>query len=169
MTWTAGRILFALVRYLDWAHSTIMPEMVVDGNREDLVQLTPAGYATAYEIKISRSDWRTMKERWRFTNGPTEHLSRFFYVVPRELFAAGGAPAFVPEWVGILTIRASAHSKYGYDQIHEERPAHRFNAKKMPDQRAKIFEACYYRYWNQRLEADRRRFFEAPQARAALS
>ena len=64
--WHSGRILFALARYLDWWQNTLMTEVSIDGFREDMIMISKAGYVSCYEIKISRGDWRSEKERIRF-------------------------------------------------------------------------------------------------------
>lgn len=166
MNWNSGRILFALAQYLDWWQNTLMTEVEIDGRREDLVMITKAGYATCFEIKISRADWRVSKERDRFRDGMThKYCSRFFYVVPFELFEKG-VPEFVPEWVGILTVRTGAGG--GYDRVREQRAAVRKPAEKLPRaQIDAIYSACYYRFWRTHMNIQRSRLFDRPRIRAA--
>ena len=160
--WNAGRVLFALARYLDWWQNTIMTEVQIDGYREDMIMITKAGYVSCYEIKISRSDWQSEKERMRFREGrgqPT-YCSRFFYVVPIELFEKG-VPEFVPDHVGILTVMA--HEGGGYDMVREARPSKRTKAQKLPaNDVAGIFKSCYYRFWRTHMNIENARLFSSP-------
>lgn len=170
--WHSGRILFALARYLDWFHNRMMTEFEIDGFREDLVMVSRAGYASVYEIKISRADWQSFKEKARFNLGaargdPGKHISRFYYVVPEDLYRECGIPDFVPEWVGVLTVRAGGPGDYlGYDVTREQRAARRFKAERLTDQTLqRIYEACYHRYWNQQTALLRERLFDRPAMR----
>ena len=162
--WHSGRILFALARYLDWWQNTLMTEVSIDGFREDMIMISKAGYVSCYEIKISRGDWRSEKERIRFRPGRTPtYCSRFFYVVPIELYEKG-VPEFVPDHIGILTV--TAHENGGYDMVREVRAAKRAKAEMLPaDQRASIFTSCYYRFWRTHMSIENSRLFNSPSKR----
>ena len=160
--WNAGRIQRALVRHLNWFQNLLIPEFELDGSRADLLQVTRAGYATEYEIKISAGDWRRDQHKGKFDPARplTKHLSRFFYVVPGHYVnTKGGAdvmgngeylplikmPDWLPDYVGILLVLGG---KQGYDSVHEMRAARRFKALPVPASvKQRAFECFYYRYW----------------------
>lgn len=100
--WHAGRVMFALARHLDPFACRLMTEFEIDGYRADLVMLSKAGYATEFEVKVSRKDWQAPKERLKLA-APRPHVARFFYVVPAPLYEQG-VPAHVPRWAGILVV-----------------------------------------------------------------
>lgn len=148
----AGRILFALARYFQWfQQKRMLTEFDLDGLREDLIIVSRAGYTTVVEIKVSLSDWKAdrNKNRW-----PSEHIARFFYAVPHDLYKRHGVPDSVPGFCGLLTVKAGCHGNYDY--CSEEHAAKRLRAKPLDaDQLRRIDEAFYYRFWRLQMDCER--------------
>lgn len=147
--WNSGRVRRALVRYLQWHQTLVIPEFDLDGGRCDLVQISRAGYATEFEIKISRADWKADADKQKWMK-PRPHIARFFYCVPEHLLPPDTVLDFVLPDAGILVCGGDG---VGYDWTREHRPARRMRAQKVDDRtQRKALEAFYYRYW--RHEAD---------------
>jgi hypothetical protein len=139
----AGDIQYALVHRLNWRQNRIMPEFYLDGGQCDLLQVTRSGYATEYEIKVSRSDWKkdATKDKWR---RPRPHVARFFYAVPIEL--ADYWPEWAPDGAGLIAVRLTNEQ---WPVLKEIRPAKRFAAQKLNQQTLdRMYEAAYFRFWN---------------------
>lgn len=165
-TWHAGHMLFALARHFNWWEQKLVTELEIGGQREDLVVISRAGYATVIEIKVTRADWLkdANKARW---SAPSKYVARFFYAVPQPVYKQG-IPEHVPPIAGLLVVRDGG-SWQGYDNVREERPALRLKAEKLPPQKlAAIDQAFYYRFWRQQMDLLRGRLHDAP-ARKALA
>lgn len=135
----------ALVRYLHWYQTKLIPEFEVDGGRCDLVQISRADYITEFEIKISRADWNADRDKAKWTT-PRPHIARFFYVVPKSLVEpVERIPDWLPDYAGILVVSGDG---VGFDQVRELRAARRRPAVKAPPELLQRgLEAFYYRYW----------------------
>jgi len=134
-----GHIIQHLARYFNWRVNRMMTELDVDGGRADLAFVTPAGYLTEIEIKLSFADFRrdAAKGKW---SKPRPHVSRFFFAVPETLVEA--VLPHLPDGAGLL-----ACSPW----IREVRPAKRRAARKLSDRQLRaIHDAAYYRYWEWR-------------------
>jgi hypothetical protein len=107
----------------------------------DLLVITPHGYATEVEIKVSRADWRAdlAKEKWAF--GLPTWISRFIYAVPASL----GIPEWVPPKCGVL--------HFDNRTLRVARAPGRIGKEKVPDKvRAYLLHRTYIRYWTQQFE-----------------
>jgi len=146
--WTAARIREVLVRHLDPLSGFLMTEFELDGGKCDVVQLSKSGYATEYEIKISRADWRgdAEKEKWQV---PRPHIRRFYYVIPADLIDEKlgdlDVPSSVAPSAGIIVVY---ETRGGFDALRTFRKAQLLEAQKVDDQtQRRSLLAAYYRYW----------------------
>lgn len=126
----------------------------------DFISVTDAGYATEYEVKISRADWLADQKKPKWVHGFPGYISRFIYVVPQALVKKG-----IPEWVSpmagvwALVERTVKHASYSRVDTWIEivRQPKRIGKEKVPD---KVLEnwrrAFYYRFWRLRIDLDRR-------------
>lgn len=160
---TAGHILRALVIHFDWWRNRCMPEWWLSsgtvteerfgfksersiGGSADLVVLTPSRYLTEIEIKVTLSDWNhdQKKQKWQ---GQRPHVSRFFYAVPESL--VDRAPDWISPAAGILAVSEG--------RVRTVREARRLKAEPVSESEVrKMYEACYFRYWRERLQTLRR-------------
>jgi hypothetical protein len=148
----AGDIQLALVQRIGWRQNRMMPEFFLDGGQCDLLQVTRSGYATEYEIKVSKSDWDkdATKDKWR---RPRPHISRFFYAVPEPL--ADYWPEWAPGGAGLIAVRFTRDL---WPVLREVRPARRLRATKLNDVTLqRMWEAAYWRYWNYAVARGRER------------
>lgn len=152
-TLNSGQMLRALAIHFDWFQNRIMPEWSMGGrywnrrgnSRADLVILTKSHYLTEVEIKVTRSDWNAdrLKDKWRQEYRP--HVSRFFYAVTPLL--AESVPDWVPSTAGILVVNPGNYVK-------ELRAARRVKAAPVSEETVRrMYEACYFRYWRDRLKS----------------
>lgn len=166
-------MLRAVGRRLDFRSGLLVPEAVVsyvtgfnatfnyerrDEYLADLMWVTSAGYATEFEIKVSRADWRAdnAKGKWGFM---PPWLSRFIYVVPVEL----GIPDFVRPEAGVWHY---APTRYYHAQITVARAPKRIGTQKVPRETTdRWLGHLHCRFWHQRLYFDKR--LPAVQAEAA--
>lgn len=119
----------------------------------DYMSISDAGYATELEVKISRADWRVDLEKPKWKVGLPSYVSRFIYVVPRELIARG-----IPEWVspvaGIWSVVPENQHSHAYVEV--VRAPKRVGKEKVPDAvLSRWLESMYYRYWRMRQEDQR--------------
>lgn len=145
--WTAGRIVLALAHKY-WASQLIMTEFEVDGGRADFVTITKHHYLTEIEIKLTVLDWKKdlKKVKWDISR---PCVSRFFYAIPETLKDA--VPNVLPEGAGIMVVSAARNSMFR-DRVSILRPAKRFKAQKISDQRIqRAWRNSYFRYWNQQI------------------
>jgi hypothetical protein len=90
-------VSFGIIRYLDEKDKSNYDEL----HECDILKVTLSGYATEYEIKISRSDFKAdLKKKHK-------HDSRFvkqiYYVVPFEML--NFAKEHVPEYAGLAFVK----------------------------------------------------------------
>jgi len=99
----------ALSGYLDFRRNLIVPNVTYIKSvlefEVDLLCVTNAGYASGYELKVSRSDLRADFKKSRHKAGghwnPYRSLKHFYYVVRRE--DEDIALDLVPEKFGVIT------------------------------------------------------------------
>lgn len=152
---TAMHLEEALGRYLDHSKSMLIPNVHFGGGECDLLEVTRAGYAVEYEIKVSASDWRADLKKAKWSSPLRRFISRFYYVVPRDLLPF---MPDIPEGVGVIVVdaywRAERWNPEGRVDFHveEARPARRFlSAPKLTDrQMQQLMTSLYYRYWDYR-------------------
>ena len=64
----------------------------------DILSLSKSGYATEYEIKVSKHDLMKDREKWHGHNH--EYIAQLFFVVPRALELI--ALKYIPERAGLF-------------------------------------------------------------------
>lgn len=147
---SALQIRAALAHHFDWFHNMMMPEWTIDGGKADLLFVSPAGYVTEIEIKISCSDWNIdrEKEKWKSAR---PHIGRFFYAVPEAL--AERAPTWLPPYVGVLVVTFNRH---GMPRVRVVREAIRRKSEKLPPSELdRMRISLYYRFWRAELRRNR--------------
>lgn len=122
----------------------------------DFISVTDAGYATEYEVKVSRADWLADLKKPKWTSGFPGYISKFVYVVPQKL----GIPEWVPPAAGVWHLVDSKRSKFDrWDDTHVvvARQPQRIGKEKVPDKVLELWRrAFYYRFWRLRIDLDRR-------------
>lgn len=71
----------------------------------DILDLTPSGYATEYEIKISRSDF--LAEKKKKHSHDSKFIKRLFYAVPEQM--KGWALERLPNGAGLCYVCAKGN------------------------------------------------------------
>lgn len=103
----------------------------------DIFVLTPRGYATAVEIKVSLADLRkdlkkshirTLSDKPVQQNSYWRNIKTFYYAVPEKLQEA--ALAQIPDFAGLLVVRKS---DYGWDSVNVVRAPKLINNVKWTD------------------------------------
>ncbi len=150
----AEDLIRPLLTHFNWMVSRIIPQCSIGGGVADLAVITPAGYLTEIEIKVSWQDWKAdaNKDKWRRTDYPgagweallrldqRQKISRFFYAVPLEL--ASRVPDNLPSGAGILTVHDGT--------VNVLRSAKRTKAPKLDsDEIHRLVDHVYFRYWQQ--------------------
>jgi hypothetical protein len=164
---TESRMLVALASTFRWTKNLVIPRCCGLGQFErDLVVVTPAGYMTEVEVKLSLSDWKRDAEktqrRWDYEPmrevrttkfHDVEHGGRhrrFFYCVPLRLWETAQAKLtteHLPAWAGVLTAeRRAPDSKELW--IREARPATQLGGRKLTDEECEGLRSTFYwRFW----------------------
>jgi hypothetical protein len=166
----AGLVEAAIRRHVDHRANILVPEAEIwsgvgstrGSYRADFMSITKAGYGTELEVKISRADWKAdlSKPKWS-TRGFPSWVTRFIYVVPDSL----GIPDFVPATAGVWHVSSRTTFLDGDTgralsdgfRIQVARAPHVLGREKVPQAVInKWMTSFYYRYWDQRLHAERR-------------
>ncbi|CAB3783165.1 hypothetical protein LMG28688_01592 [Paraburkholderia caffeinitolerans] len=164
----AGLIEAAIRRHVDHRANTLIPEASVRYGlgsargeyRADFVMVTRAGYATELEVKISLADWRKDLSKPKWVGMPA-WITRFVYVVPERL----GIPEWVPERAGVWHVRPQPPRYASWEgptrpddfEIVVARAPHVLGREKLPAAVLGTWHKnLYYRYWEQRMDAQRR-------------
>lgn len=143
-----------------------MPHFTPKGWWEcDLFEVTKAGYAREYEIKISRSDFKADADKrkikwtldatcrnWRQIDLGSKHdklkncdaagPSQFWYVMPITL---GIPETEVPEWAGIIHAEKNEHASYGV-KLHDVRQAPKLHRVKSTIVLNDLHETAWWRF-----------------------
>lgn len=166
----AGLVEAALRRHIDHHANTLIPEAEVPWGygsrrgfyRADFLSISRSGYATEFEVKVSRADWRRDLVKPKLMDMPS-WITRFVYVVPENL----GVPDWVPLWAGVWHVvpRIVTLDKYsdeerrgadGYEVVLARAPRVRGTEKVPKAVIDRWMQSFYYRYWNQRIHAEGR-------------
>lgn len=165
---SSEHLLRAVARRLEFRSGILVPEAVVSyvsgyhhGNEiwpgyevcdqylADLMWVTASDYATEFEVKISRADWRAdgAKSKWGYM---PPWITRFIYVVPVEL----GIPDFVPAFAGVWHFQASRRS---YSELTVARAPRKIGQTKVSeDIKRRWLLNLHCRFWHQRLYTNNR-------------
>jgi hypothetical protein len=141
----------------------VFPNVFIGSFEADIMELTKAGYAVEYEVKISRSDFRNdaKKQRAYATQPPKskydilqegKRVNRFYYIVPEGLIAE----TEIPEFAGLIYARKGVIGYYSnklgfYDKekvfFTTVKVAPLLTKEKLADSRLqKCLESTYYRF-----------------------
>lgn len=111
----------------------------------DLMWVTKSDYATEFELKISRADWKADADKAKWGYLPP-WINRFIYVAPTEL----GIPDFVPAFAGVWHWSPEQYGRYG--RITVARAPRRIGQTKVPaDVKERWLYHLHCRFWYQRL------------------
>ena len=171
---TAAEIEEALLTG-DWHVTTHMPRICLPGWWEcDVLEITAAGFAREFEIKISRGDFfsdakkeqRVHPPMWDGLNlrmerkhdllakGDPRGPSAFWYVTPAGLLK----PQEIPSWAGLIEMERRSGMWFGRPAIvaREVKNAPRLHNSKLSEEFIRhVFKTCYYRFHNERETAAR--------------
>lgn len=141
------------------ARSRIFPNYTPHGWWEcDAYEISPAGYATEYEVKLTRQDFKADAEKLKavrsqagrkeaameskhalLAGGDQRGPARFFYVVPEGMLS----PEIVPAWAGLIIMRQGHHGRW-HEQVAKKAP--RLHGSIVPcDVAAHAEKICYWR------------------------
>ena len=108
----------------------------------DVLSITKSGYATEYEIKISRSDFKAdfKKPKHRgFEKGIGGMICRFWYVVPNGMITADE----VPEYAGLMY----CHKKGDKRWIEPVKYPTRLKSKKIDERNIRrLYRSMMFRF-----------------------
>lgn len=99
------------MQYLDFRRNLIVPNVSwgMFYYECDLVSLTPAGYATEIEIKVSKADLKKDKEKRH--NHDDWHFKYLYFAVPDYLEDC--VAEHIPERAGIIIVSEKKSNYYG--------------------------------------------------------
>lgn len=157
----AGLVEAAIRRHVDHRANVLIPEATIRSTtgaeyRADFIMVSKASFATELEVKISIGDWRKDLSKPKWVSMP-DWITRFIYVVPEQL----GMPAWVPAQAGIWHVKAARVDHFstqpdGYEIVVARAP-HVLGRQKVSEAVvARWHRNLYYRYWEQRIDAQRR-------------
>ncbi len=163
---TESDIQYALYCRLNAGNKFVVPNVCLYDWESDFLQVTKADYATEYEIKVSRADFKADSKKVekheilaRDRPGertfsyrspiPIRRPTRFFYVVPAKMLCA----VEVPDYAGLIEV-TDPTSGWGMTEL---KPAPRLpHSVKLTDrQKRKLLTSTYYRFWTVWLDRHR--------------
>lgn len=161
----AGLVEAAIRRHVDHRRNILIPEAAVryphprggfDEYRADFVMVSQSDYATELEVKVSLGDWRRDLSKPKLVRMP-DWITRFIYVVPEQL----GIPEWVPLWAGVWHVRPARVDYFstrpdGFEIVVARAPHVRGRVKIPGAVVGHWHRNLYYRYWEQRIDAQRR-------------
>lgn len=162
----AGLVEDAIRRHVDHRRNILIPEaniryarpgaVTLGEYRADFVSVDDSSYATELEVKVSIADWRRDLSKPKLVHMP-EWITRFIYVVPEHL----GVPEWAPRWAGVWHVRAARVDHFstrpdGYEILVARAPHVRGRLKVPSAVVGHWHRNLYYRYWEQRIDAQRR-------------
>ena len=164
---TEGQILTALGQRFDWYKNMVIPRCCgLGGFERDLVMVTPAGYLTEVEVKLSLSDWKKDAEK-SVTVYSAGYVSKsqvskfqdvelggrhkwFMYCVPLALWEIAQTKLtaeHLPPWAGVLTVEPAPFNSKRL-QIKTARAATELKCRKLTDGELEGLRGTfYYRFW----------------------
>lgn len=141
---TAQEIELAVAKRLDNRKNifTARIQKGLDFHEMDLVMLRPTGYATEFEIKITKSD--LMKDKKKEHGHKSDRIKEFFYAIPRELISV--VISKFPKECGIIGVTRMPDFSLSAEVIREATPNP--NARKWTEEeRLKLLRLAYMRVW----------------------
>lgn len=139
----------ALADYYNMRQKLIVPNISwgMLNHEADLLILTPAGYATEIEIKVSRSDLIKDKDKWHGHKDKLIHS--LFFAIPSYLEKD---IEHIPEHAGILSVTATDNMNYKglpYYRVRTLRAAVKNKYPKWTDsQRMDLMRLSTMRIWS---------------------
>lgn len=155
----------------DRKQNKVFPNTFIDGFEADVIEITKSGYATEYEVKISRSDFfNDGKKKIGFYKGKVvnwnkfdmlqegKRVNYFYYVVPKGLITVDE----VPEFAGLIYVSISEVGYYIREKGYYSKPKLFTNTVKVApkltkekfsaDKLLKCYESTYYRFHANRIK-----------------
>ena len=142
----------------------VFPNVFINHYEADILEVTKAGYATEYEVKISRADFFKDAEKKKLSwSGNVKsvkfdelqkgnRVNYFYYLVPKGLIT----PEEVPEFAGLTYVEISEVKYYSQEKGYYTKPklftntvkaAPKLSKDKFPIERImKCLESTYYRF-----------------------
>ena len=143
-------IIDCLASHFEWFRNLCFPNVYMHGGEMDLCVVTPSGYVWEIEIKLTLSDWKADKNKYKWkplNESNRKYISRFYYAVPTELIDK--APAFVPPEAGLIEVYWSGSRGYKAKII---KPSTYKRGKKITELSLKILmKKVFYKYWAKRM------------------
>lgn len=149
----------------------VFPNVFFDGFEADILELTKSGYASEYEVKISRADFKndSLKERNWYKGREVDlnkyiilkngnRVNYFYYVVPKGLITVNE----IPEFAGLIYVEEYEYKCFSMEKGNHVVMRMRSNViksapklckDKFPvDRLFKCLESTYYRFHTQRMK-----------------
>lgn len=128
---SAVEIEVALAEFLDYRKNIIVPRVERGAGLHecDLLMLRPTGYATEFEIKISKGD--LMKDAKKEHGHESDKIKEMYYAVPMNLVST--TLSVIPKKYGIIGVIRKGDSGL---ECREIRPAEHQKARKWTDDEA---------------------------------
>lgn len=145
---SAVEIEIALADFLDYRKNIIVPRVERGAGLHecDLIMLRPTGYATEYEIKISKGD--LMKDFKKEHGHQNELIKEMYYAVPMNLVS--DTLSVIDRKYGVIGILRKGD---GSLEAKEIRPAVHQKARKWTDEEAyQLMRLNAMRLWRQKAE-----------------
>jgi hypothetical protein len=121
----------------------VFPNVFIGAYEADILEITKSGYAHEFEVKLSRSDFKTdadkgTKYRHHFKHSLLQegrHVNTFSYVVPKNMISVEECP----EWAGLIY--------FEHDHFYVIKKARRLCSEKHGDRiKEKCLLSTYYRF-----------------------
>jgi len=113
----------AVMEYLDVRRNIVVPNVFWGmpglSYEADVISLTPSGYATEIEIKVSKSD--LLRDKRKRHNHKSKLFKYLYFAVPEKL--QNTALEVIPERAGLLVVVENNYGTYSVRNIKKVREA----------------------------------------------
>lgn len=149
----------ALLWHFDWQANPCFWNSHLLHWESDFLKISKSGYLHEVEIKTDIQDWRSdhLKDKFSVLHHDRywKWLRHFSYAVPADLLDKHGIPDNLPDFAGVMSVRA--HPKGGMPSVEIVRPA-KAQTKALPltsEMRERLYRSAYFRGTRKFLEASK--------------
>lgn len=139
---TEKEAIHLLIRTFYTPDKLCLPNVFFGGGECDLLLVSPSGWATEYEVKLSLNDWKADEKKSKWTHEDRKYIGGMYYCVPESLLPS--IPPFVPDTTGIITLDTSLRSA----KIHRHCSKIKHTKKLPKEMLDKLYKKGYVRYIN---------------------
>lgn len=164
---TTTDIELKIMQHFNYRRNMIVPNVTELSGlvrfETDMLVLSPAGYATGFEIKVSKSDLKADFNKPQYTRSEKVYASgkkgfeifygrfkHFYYAIPEEL--KDYALSVLPEWAGIFVVKPTSERSTLLHAYVARQPKKLFDYQYTDSQKLKLGKVGIMRIYGLKLK-----------------